>query len=252
MQSVDVAALPKAPARALLVGLLAVGAGLVPAVATSLLSPFSAAGAVLGYLLGAALIGGAWRAPRFGVANAVTLARLVGTCWVGALTIEAAVAGLGIGDRLLLIGLAAGCLVLDGIDGRVARARGEVSGFGARFDMETDALLLLWLSLVIPVLGVAGWWTVAVSGLRYGYLVASWFIPALRVPLYYSYPRKVAAAIGGISLVTALTVDLVWPGWPASLSVFLGLACLCWSFGRDIAWQLRRYRRAPDRAAGVR
>ncbi len=151
MQSVGVAALPGASARPLLVGLLAVGAGLVPAVATSLLSPWSAAGAAVGYLLGAALIGGSWRGPRFGLANAVTLARLVGTCWVGGLTIEAAVAGLDTGDRLLLIALATGCLILDGVDGRVARARGEVSGFGARFDMETDALLLLCLSLVIPI-----------------------------------------------------------------------------------------------------
>ena len=76
----------------------------------------------------------------------MTLARLVGCCWVAALTAEAAVRGLsGRGPR------AAdrpgdGLLILDGVDGRVARARGEVSAFGARFDMETDALLLLCLS----------------------------------------------------------------------------------------------------------
>ena len=56
----------------------------------------------------------------------------------------------------------------------MARARGETSAFGARFDMETDAALLLALSLAVPALGVAGWWVLAIGGLRYAYVAAGW------------------------------------------------------------------------------
>ena len=180
MQSATVAAPAAASWRAVLIGLSVIGAGLTSAVVTHVLGPWPAVAATVGYLVGAVLIATSWRGPRFGWANAVTLTRLVATCWVGGLTVEAALAGLSVGERLLVIALATGCLLLDGVDGRVARARNEVSSFGARFDMETDALLLLCLSLLIPILGIAGWWTVAVSGLRYGYLVASWLLPVLR------------------------------------------------------------------------
>ena len=69
------------------------------------------------------------------------------------------------------------CLVLDGVDGKVARARGETSAFGARFDMETDAALLLALSLAVPALGIAGWWALAIGGMRYAYVAAGWIAP---------------------------------------------------------------------------
>ena len=38
--------------------------------------------------------------------------------------------------------------VLDGTDGWLARRSGVVSAFGARFDMETDALLIMVLALI--------------------------------------------------------------------------------------------------------
>lgn len=230
------------PWRSLSLGLVAVGSGLLAAVALGVLTPWPVVAAGLGYLLGAAVIGARWHRARFGAANTVTLARVVGCCWVGALTVEAALGGLDQGDRLLMIGVATGCLILDGVDGWVARARSEVSSFGARFDMETDAVLLGCLSLAIPILGVAGWWVLALSGMRYGYLLASSVFPALRIPLPLSYARKVVAVIAAVSLIAALAVGLVWPGWPAGTILLVGLACLCWSFGRDIAWQLEVYR----------
>ncbi len=207
-----------------------------------MLAPWSVLVAALLYLLGAVLISAHWQRSRFGVANGVTLARLVGCCWVGALTAEAALRGLPAADRLLLIGLAMVCVILDGVDGRVARARGEVSAFGARFDMETDALLLLCLSVTVPVLGVAGWWALLLSGLRYGYLAASWVVPALRIPVPVTLAGKTVAVIAAVSLIAALAVDLVWPGWPATVILVCALAGLGWSFGRSIGWQARQYR----------
>lgn len=241
VQSAAGAALPTASWRAVGLGLWAVGAGLLAGVATGVVGPLSAGVAASCYLVAAGLISGHWRTARFGAANAVTLARLVGTCWIVALTVEAALIGLATGERLLVIALASVCLVLDGVDGRLARSRGEVSDFGARFDMETDALLLLSMSLVVPLLGIAGWWVVAIAGLRYSYLVASWFVPSLRIPLTDKVARrKTIAVVGQLSLVVAVAVDLVRPGWPPAIVLLVGLACLIWSFAVDIDWQLRR------------
>ena len=45
---------------------------------------------------------------------------------------------------------------LDGVDGWVARRTRTASAFGARFDMETDALLILVLSALVWRVGKAG------------------------------------------------------------------------------------------------
>lgn len=234
------------PWRPLSLGLFVGGSGLIAALAVDALVPWAALAAGLVYALSAVLIGASWRRSEFGAANGVTLTRLVGCCWIGALTVEAALRGLSVSDRVLLIALATVCLVLDGVDGWVARARGEVSNFGARFDVETDAVLLLCLSVVVPILGVTGWWAVLLSGLRYSYLVLSWALPALRLPPPASLAGKVVAVVSAASLIAALAMDLVSPGWPATLTVLFGLACLCWSFGRSIAWQARQYRTRPE------
>ena len=238
------------PWRPLTVGLVVVGLGLVAAVITGVLAPWSVLVAALGYLLSAVLISAYWQRSRFGAANGVTLARLVGCCWLAALAAQAALWGLADKDRLLLITLASICLILDGVDGRVARARGEVSGFGARFDVETDALLLLCLSVTVPVLGVAGWWALLLSGLRYGYLAASLAVPALRIPPPGTLAGKVVAVIAAVSLIAALAVDLVWPGWPATVVLVFGLVCLGWSFARSIVWQVQQHQ--AERADGAR
>jgi phosphatidylglycerophosphate synthase len=241
VQSAPPAELPPAVRPALATGLIAVLAGLAGGVVTGLLSISAAVIATAGYLVGAALVAGHWRGLVFGAANAVTLSRLVGGCWVAALTVEAALRGLSVSERLLIVAVATLCLILDGVDGRVARSRGEVSEFGARFDVETDAVLLLCLSLVVPILGVAGWWVVLLSGLRYGYVLAAVFLPVLRVPIDPTYAAKVICVFAQAALILALAVDLVNPGWPAVALLSTALGCLIWSFARDVRRQLRQY-----------
>jgi hypothetical protein len=81
-------------------------------------------------------------ARTFGAANAVTLVR-------GTLVVLLA-ASLGAGATAALawivVGLGAAAAALDAVDGVLARRRGESSAFGARFDMEVDALLILVLA----------------------------------------------------------------------------------------------------------
>jgi len=112
--------------------------------------------------------------------------------------------------------------------------------------METDAAMLLVLSVGIAVLGLAGWWVVAIGLMRYASVVASWLVPPLRTRVFYSYARKVVAAIQGIALLFALLAGLVpaIPRWVSTTVLAIALALLCWSFGRDIVWQLARSREA--------
>src|SRR5437868_3684085 len=84
---------------------------------------------------------------RFGAANRVTLARLALVALLAA----------GVGEPLTdaeslawgAIAVATTAALWDAIDGPLARAQGLASEFGARFDMETDALLVLVLSLLV-------------------------------------------------------------------------------------------------------
>ena len=64
-----------------------------------------------------------------------------------------------------MVGLAVVALVLDGVDGWVARRTGTVSALGARFDMEVDAFLILVLSVYVA--GSVGPWVLAIGAARY-------------------------------------------------------------------------------------
>jgi phosphatidylglycerophosphate synthase len=114
--------------------------------------------------------------PARGPANRVTLLRAV---------LVLAVAWVSIDERvparvpvLVLVGLASVALVLDGVDGWVARRTGTSSAFGARFDMEVDAFLILVLSLYVA--RSAGWWVLLIGAARYGFVAAGSVLPWLR------------------------------------------------------------------------
>jgi phosphatidylglycerophosphate synthase len=235
------------PWRALLPAATAAALGVAAGSWVQIIDRTAAAVALLCFLVGAGLIAERWpravappHSARFGAANGVTLSRVVGTSWVAALASQALLGDLTRSGQALLVVIGTVCLILDGVDGRLARSRGEASDFGARFDVETDAALLLFLSVAVGELTAVGWWVLAVAGLRYIYVAASWVVPALRIPLPYSYARKVVAVAQAVALLVALVLDLVGtPTWLPTTILVAGLACLCWSFGRDIAFQLR-------------
>jgi hypothetical protein len=102
-------------------------------------------------------------AASFGLANLVTLAR--GALTLLLLALLGAPAGTALGWLAVALGIAA--VALDGVDGQLARSRGEVSDFGARFDMETDALLILVLAALVWQLDKAGAWILLAGLLRY-------------------------------------------------------------------------------------
>lgn len=178
-----------------------------------------------------------WRSAtrRLGPANAVTLARAT---LVGSVTtlVVADVAGRPV-DTVVLVAIATVALVLDAVDGWVARATGTTSSLGARFDMEVDAFLIAVLSVYLaPSLGP---WVLAIGGMRYAFVGAGWVLPWLRGPLPPSFARKTVAAMQGVLLVAAGSgaVGRV----VATLLAGLALVLLAWSFGRDVAWLWRRW-----------
>ena len=131
-------------------------------------------------------------------------------------------------------------LVLDLVDGKVARRTATASALGARFDMEIDAFLILVLSVyVAPSLGA---WVLAIGLMRYAYLAATWALGWLRGPLPPRYWRKVVAAVQGIVLTVA-SAGVLPPALMVA-AVALALALLIESFGRDVWWRWQH--RRPD------
>jgi phosphatidylglycerophosphate synthase len=210
------------------------------------LSWLSASTATFCFLLLAALVARYSRARGLRLADLVTLARGLGVCFLAGLAVQALAGGLAKNGVLIMIIMGTLCLTLDGVDGRVARARGEASDFGARFDVETDAAMLVILSVAVAALGIAGWWVLMIGTLRYGYVATSLAVPALRAPLPYRYSAKVIAVAQAVALLAVIALDLMHSKhWELTMLLLAAFALLCWSFARSIRWQLRH---APSRS----
>jgi phosphatidylglycerophosphate synthase len=123
-------------------------------------------------------------------------------------------------------------LILDLVDGIVARRTATASPLGARFDMEVDAFLLLVLAVYVG--RSVGGWIVVIGLMRYLYAIAGWIVPWLRGQVPYRYWRKVVAAVQGIVLVCAASG--LFPRWLILASLGAALLLLLESFGRDVVW----------------
>jgi phosphatidylglycerophosphate synthase len=174
-----------------------------------------------------------------GPANRVTLTRALLVGGVAALVADSFARPARVGE---LVGLAVVALVLDAVDGRVARHTRTESMVGARFDMEVDALLILILSVYVA--RSLGPWVLAIGGARYLLGIAGWALPWLRRPVPPRYWRKVVAAIQGISLTT-VAASIVSP-LAADAVLVMAMALLAESFGRDVWWLSRRRTDVPD------
>jgi phosphatidylglycerophosphate synthase len=187
-------------------------------------------------------------------ADRVTLARAVLACGVAALTADS------FGRQApaaILVALSTVALVLDGVDGRVARRTDTTSAFGARFDIEVDAFLIMVLSVYVG--RESGWWVLAFGLARYVFVAAGWVLPWLRGPLPPRWWARVVAAVVGVVLTVAAADILPNAVTTAMLLVALGL--LGESFGRSVWWlwvkrhdsQIRgRSRGGASRPNGVR
>jgi phosphatidylglycerophosphate synthase len=174
-------------------------------------------------------------AHRWGPADRVTLVRAGLACVVAVLATRSG------GDRpavALLTAVAAVALVLDGVDGWVARRTGTATPFGARFDMEVDAFLVLALS--VHVARELGAWALLIGSARYLLLAATWVWPWLARDLPPRYWAKVVAVVQGVVLVAAGSGLL--PTGVATVAVVVALLLLAESFGHQVVqlWSLHR------------
>ena len=114
------------------------------------------------------------------------------------------------------------------------------SEFGARFDMETDALLILVLSALVWQHEKAGVWVLLCGLMRYGFVAAGWLLPWLAQPLRSTWRGKAVAVGQVLGLASALA-----PVVPVPLSTLVAgcaLATLAWSFATDVCWLSRQPR----------
>src|SRR5262245_2515513 len=127
----------------------------------------------------------------FGAANQITTLRAA---------LAVLVAGL-VGERSLpaLAAAAASAsfvvIMLDGIDGWLARRTRMSSAFGARFDMEVDAFLILVLAVLAWRHGKAGWWILLAGLLRYLFILAGKLWAWMDRPLRPSTRRQTICAV---------------------------------------------------------
>jgi phosphatidylglycerophosphate synthase len=243
--------LPSAPLRSSVIRALAAGVILIlvyaPAVASQTMSGADYIRRSLVFFIAPAIlvlgrVGAHHPFPRFGAANSVTLLRVA---------LVAGLAGL-IGEvpttSIAWLAAATVALVgaLDGVDGWLARRRGEQSAFGARFDMETDAALILILSVLVWQHDKAGAWVIACGLMRYAFVAAGWAMPWMAGPLRSTLRGKSVAIGQFVGLGTALLPVVTAP--VSNLVAAITLATLVWSFALDIAWL---WRQGTERARSV-
>ncbi|HET6998747.1 MAG TPA: CDP-alcohol phosphatidyltransferase family protein [Solirubrobacterales bacterium] len=186
-----------------------------------------------------------WGTDRLGPADWVTLARATLAAGVAALVADSFAEPVPVA---LLVSLASLALVLDAVDGWIARRTDTTSALGEHMDAEVDAFLILILSVYVA--HSAGAWVLAIGAARYAFLAAGYLLPWLRAPLPPRHWRKVVCATQGIVLTIAAAQVL--PSALAEAALGVALALLAESFGRDVRW-LWSHRRgeAPRSQAGA-
>jgi len=174
-----------------------------------------------------------WRRPgqTLGAANHVTLLRATLVSMVGGMALLPAALPQA-ATALAVVSLLA--LMLDGVDGWVARRTGSASAYGARFDMELDALFILLLCIVLWLLGRAGAWVVLIGAMRYLFVLAMQAWPWMNRPLPESFRRK-AVCVGQILALLVCLLPLLSPVLTTAL-LAAALGALSLSFGIDVAW----------------
>ena len=228
--------------------LLIAGIAIAPTLGDNGLGPAGwAVGLACGGAMALALARGRsyWRAERLGPADRVTLVRGTLAVGVAALVADSFAEPVPVA---LLVSLAAVALVLDFVDGWVARRTRTASELGGHLDAEVDAFLILVLSVYVA--RSAGAWVLAIGAARYAFLGAGYLLPWLRVSLPPRYWRKVVCAAQGI--VLTVVAAGVLPSAVADAALAVALMLLAESFGRDVWWAWSRHREEAPRARATR
>jgi phosphatidylglycerophosphate synthase len=140
----------------------------------------------------------------------------------------------------------AGALLSDFVDGRVARATGTASRFGARLDLEADAFLILVLSTVVAM--DHGAWVLGLGLVRYVFAVGVLLVPGLQ---HEPPPRpwcKVVAAL--VATVLAVVAVGPLPSAVETAALVVVALLLAESFAHEAVDRWRVGTRSPVRRPG--
>jgi phosphatidylglycerophosphate synthase len=178
---------------------------------------------------------------RVGYANLVTGGRLVLVALVAWLMTQPVVPAVA-WTAVVVSTVAA---LLDIVDGWVARRTGTATPFGARFDMEVDAVLIMVLATLAWAWGKAGAWVLISGLLRYAFVVGGWPLPWLRNPLPPRLRRKTICVVQIVALIVVLGPIVTPP--LSTLVAAVALAILVYSFVVDTLWLWRATTRTRAR-----
>ncbi|OGT07755.1 MAG: hypothetical protein A2V89_02095 [Gammaproteobacteria bacterium RBG_16_37_9] len=157
------------------------------------------------------------------MANLITLFRLMSVFIIGAIALYAAPQWQLLNAPLIIINI-----LLDGLDGKIARARNETTVFGAVFDIAADRIIEITLWLILAELGAVSIW-IAIIFVTRGILVDSLRkhhadqgklpFSIMRTPLgkFLVASRTMRFAIGFIKLITFSWLFFLIPAaeiWP--------------------------------------
>ncbi|HDY88965.1 MAG TPA: CDP-alcohol phosphatidyltransferase family protein [bacterium] len=107
----------------------------------------------------------------------------------------------GLTDTAIAV-LALIIIIMDGLDGYLARKFGSVSEWGAYFDMETDAFFVCMMSSIIYLKGYIGAWILLTGYSRYIYVVLLFL---LRISDKKEKQSRFAQVIAGILFFSLIT-----------------------------------------------
>ncbi len=158
---------------------------------------------------------------NFGPANQITLVRALLVAGLACLVGQPTTPTLA----WSVVFVASIAAVLDGVDGWVARRTGTVSTFGTRFDLETDAVLILVLAILVWQYGKAGPWVLWSGLMRYAFVAAGWLWSWMRAPL-----SSLRGKIICVLQIVALIVVMAPPMTPPTSSVIAAVALLALSY----------------------
>jgi len=161
---------------------------------------------------------------HFGLANTITTLRLLLISITALFFSEI--------PNIIIFGLGLIILLADGLDGKIARIRGEVSPFGEYFDKEIDAFFLhVWV--IIAVMKSLLWpWTVLLGLLRYLFIIYLYILgERKKKERRFKFGRYIFVYVICSLLLAFLPLPFLYK--PA---VIIATILLLFSFGRDLVW----------------
>ena len=161
---------------------------------------------------------------HFGLANTITALRLLLISITALFYSEI--------PNIIIVCIGLIILLADGLDGKIARIRGEVSPFGEYFDKEIDAFFLhVWV--IMAVMKSILWpWTVLLGLLRYLFIIYLFILGEReKKERRFKFGRYIFVYVICSLLLVFLPLPFLYK--PA---VIIATILLLFSFGRDLVW----------------